>query len=236
MSSLPIYIKIQNELKKEIDDGFLKNGDLVPSENELKDKYGVSRMTVRQALNNLVNDGYLYRHKGKGTFVSQRKIEKNIHGVRSFTEEMAETNRKVSSKILKFEKIIAPAAISDKLFLSKKEEVYQIERVRFGDDTPVLYEQLYIPVKLFKTIDENDLKSSFYEYVEKQMGFQISHCLQSIEAIATPKEIYEILEIDQTVPTLLIVRNTFLSNGRPFEYVKSFYRSDQYKFVQHAIK
>lgn len=236
MSNVPIYIKIQNDLKKELDDGILKNGDLVPSENELKDKYNVTRMTVRQALNNLCNEGYLYRHKGKGTFVSHRKIEKNIHGVRSFTEEMEALNKKISSRVLKFEKIIVPAPIAEKLFLTKKDEVYHIERIRFGDDTPVLYEQLYIPVKMFKSIDESDLKNSFYEYVEKQMGFQISHCIQSIEAISTPTEILDLLEISPNVPTLLIVRNTFLSNGRPFEYVKSYYRSDQYKFVQHAIK
>ncbi|WP_025724510.1 GntR family transcriptional regulator [Acholeplasma granularum] len=234
--SEPIYMIIQNDIKKDINDGVFQIGDLVPSENELKDKYNVSRMTVRQALNNLVNEGYLYRHKGKGTFISERKIEKNIHGVRSFTEEMAAMNRKVSNKILKFEKILVPNTIADKLFLSKKDEVYHIERVRYGDETPVLYEQLYIPVKLFKTIEESDLKHSFYEYVEKQMGFQISHCLQSIEAIKTPEEIHNILAVKENDPTLLIVRNTFLSNGRPFEYVKSFYRGDQYKFVQHAIK
>ena len=103
-----------------MDDGILKNGDLVPSENELKDKYNVTRMTVRQALNNLCNEGYLYRHKGKGTFVSHRKIEKNIHGVRSFTEEMEALNKKISSRVLKFEKIIVPAPIAEKLFFNKE--------------------------------------------------------------------------------------------------------------------
>lgn len=232
----PIYKRIQNDIKNEIEEGILQSGDLVPSENELKEKYNVSRMTVRQALNNLVNEGYLYRHKGKGTFISQRKIEKNIHGVRSFTQEMAATNRKVSNKILKFEKIICPALIAEKLFLTKKEEVFHIERVRYGNEIPVLFEQLYIPVKIFKTIEESDMKNSFYEYVENQLGLQISHCLQSIEAITAPDEINNILKVKENSPTLLIERNTFLSNGRPFEYVKSYYRGDQYKFVQHAIK
>ncbi|VEU82188.1 GntR family transcriptional regulator [Acholeplasma hippikon] len=232
----PIYITIQNDIKREIENGTLQSGDLVPSENELKEKYNVSRMTARQALNNLVNDGYLYRHKGKGTFISKRKIEKNIHGVRSFTQEMAAMNRKVSSKILKFEKVASPEKVAEKLFLAKKEEVFLIERVRYGDDTPVLFEQLYIPVKLFKSITEEDLKSSFYHYVETKMNLQISHCIQSIEAIEIPKELTEYLMVKEHTPTLLIERNTFLTNGRPFEYVKSYYRGDQYKFVQHAIK
>ncbi|CCV65427.1 Transcriptional regulator [Paracholeplasma brassicae] len=234
--AIPIYKVIENDLKKDINEGVLQTGDLVPSENELKEKYNVSRMTVRQAFNNLVNDGYLYRHKGKGTFISSRKIEKNIHGVRSFTEEMAATNRKVSNQILTFEKMVAPIEIAEKLFLSKKDEVYHIERVRYGNDIPVLFEQLYIPTKLFKTIEEKDLKGSFYEYIEKELGYQISHCIQSIEAVTTSQVVSHALNVKPNDPALLIVRNTFLSNGRPFEYVKSYYRADQYKFVQHAVK
>ena len=91
----PIYQKIESDIKTKIDKNELKSGDLVPSENQLTKLYDVSRMTVRQALNNLVTDGYLYKHKGKGTFVSQRKIEKNIHGVRGFTEEMEDVGRVV---------------------------------------------------------------------------------------------------------------------------------------------
>lgn len=232
----PIYKVIENDIKLKINQGELKSGDLVPSENELKDQYNVSRMTVRQALNNLVNDGYLFRHKGKGTFISQRKIEKNIHGVRSFTEEMAATGRKVSNKILSFERVEATADIAEKLFLSKGDEVIHIERVRYGNDIPVLFEQLYIPGNLFKTIVKENLQGSFYKYMETELGMQISYCIQSIEAISADSKVSVALEVNKNVPTLLIVRNTFLSNGRPFEYVKSYYRADQYKFVQHAIK
>ena len=232
----PIYKVIENDIKLKINQGELKSGDLVPSENELKDQYNVSRMTVRQALNNLVNDGYLFRHKGKGTFISQRKIEKNIHGVRSFTEEMAATGRKVSNKILSFERIQASPDIADKLFLNEGDEVIHVERVRYGNDIPVLFEQLYIPGNLFKTIAKENLQGSFYQYLEHELGMQISYCIQSIEAISADSKVSVALEVNKNVPTLLIVRNTFLSNGRPFEYVKSFYRADQYKFVQHAIK
>ena len=223
----PIYKVIESDIKTKINQGELKSGDLVPSENELKDQYNVSRMTVRQALNNLVNEGYLYRHKGKGTFISQRKIEKNIHGVRSFTEEMAATGRKVSNKIISFEYIEASQEIADKLFLNEKDEVIFIERVRYGND---------IPAKLFKTITKENLTGSFYQYMEHELGMQISHCIQSIEAISADSKVSIALEVNKNVPTLLIVRNTFLSNGRPFEYVRSYYRADQYKFVQHAIK
>ena len=232
---LPIYKKIENDVKAKIQDGTYTGGDLLPSENELKDQYNVSRMTVIQALTNLVNDGYLYRHKGKGTFVSHNKFEKSIHGVRSFTQEMESIGKKVSNKILHFKRIEAPKEIAEKLFLEEGDEIINVERVRYGDDIPVLYEQLYIPANLFKTITEADLKGSFYEYIEKRLGMNISYCLQSIEDSADTK-VSSTLNVSKNAPTLLIVRNTFLSNGRPFEFVKSYYRADRYKFVQHAIK
>ena len=233
---LPIYKKIENDIKEKIQDGTFKSGDLLPSENELKDQYNVSRMTVRQALTNLVNDGYLYRHKGKGTFISYHKIEKSMHGVRSFTEEMESIGRKVSSRVLLFKRIAAPKEIAGKLFLEENDEVIHVERVRYGDDVPVLYEQLFIPANLFKTISDDKLNGSLYEYIEKELMMSIAYCKQSIEAISADTKVSSTLKVSKNAPTLLIVRNTFLSNGRPFEFVKSYYRADSYKFVQHAVR
>lgn len=232
----PIYQIIENDIKEKIINEELVTGDLIPSEHQLKDQYNVSRMTVRQALNNLVNDGYLYKHKGKGTFVAKRKIEKNIHGVRSFTEEMESDGRKVRSQVLKFEEVEPTEELREKLFLEEDEKAIYIERVRYGDEVPVLYEELYIPSNLFKGLTKEDMESSLYKFVEKNMNLKISHCFQSIEAKNGSKEINEALKINKDVPILKIVRNTFLSNGRPFEYVVGNYRSDQYRFVQYSFK
>lgn len=234
--SIPIYLVIENDIKEKINNGGLKEGDLIPSENELKETYNVSRMTVRQALNNLVNEGLLYRHQGKGTFVSTVKIEKSIQGIRSFTEEMEATNRKVSSKIVSFKEINATKKIAEKLFLKEGEIVYNIERIRYGNEIPVLYEILHIPKNIFPSITKEVFEGSFYEYLENELNLKISHCKQSIEARRPSKELTKTLEITGNEPILYIERDTFLSNGRPFELVKSFYRSDQYKFVQMSIK
>src|SRR5690554_5525064 len=158
---IPIYQVIENDIKDQILKGKLKSGDIIPSENQLKEQYNVSRMTVRQALNNLVNEGYLFRHKGKGTFVSGRKIEKNIQGVRSFTEEMHAEGRVVKNKIIRFEIIDPTQAIKDKLFLDDQSKVIAVERIRYGDNIPVLHEELYIPFDMFKDLKEKDLNGSF---------------------------------------------------------------------------
>ncbi|VEU79793.1 GntR family transcriptional regulator [Haploplasma axanthum] len=233
---LPIYQIIENDIKEQIKNHKIKSGDPIPSENQLKDMYNVSRMTVRQALNNLVNDGYLYKHKGKGTFVSKRKIEKNIHGVRSFTEEMKAMGRVVKNEVIKFDEIEPTNEIREKLFLNENEKVIHIERVRYGDDIPVLHEELYIPHDIFKDLTIEDMSESFYQYVEGTKGYKISHCVQSIEARTPDKNISNALKISKNDPVLNIVRHTFLGNGRPFEYVISTYRSDQYRFVQYAVK
>lgn len=237
MVQKPIYQIIENDIKIKIQQKKLKAGDLIPSENQLKDQYNVSRMTVRQALNNLVTDGYLYKHKGKGTFVSQIKIEKNIQGLRGFTDEMESLGRVVRNEVVGFEIIDPTDDIKDKLFLTNEDDkVIYIERIRYGDDIPVLHEELYLPHYLFKELKEENLYNSFYTYLENDRGLKISHCIQAIEAQMPTKVITDSLQTTRTMPILRITRNTFLSNGRPFEYVISSYRSDQYRFVQYAVK
>lgn len=233
---IPIYQKIEKDIKIKINSKELQSGEMIPSENELKDFYNVSRMTVRHALNNLVNDGYLYRHKGKGTFVSSGKIEKNIHGVRGFTEEMTAIGKVVTNKIISFEVIQTNDFLREKLFLEGTDSVYHVERIRYADDIPVLHEDLYIPTNIFQDLTQEDFLVSFYNYVENKKFLKISHSIQSIEAKLSSKILQNSLDVEPNSPILSITRNTFLTNGRPFEYVVSNYRSDQYRFVQHAVK
>lgn len=233
---IPVYQVIEQDIKEKIQSGLLKHGDMIHSENELKEIYSVSRMTVRQALNNLVNEGYLYRHKGKGTFVNNSKIEKSIQGLVGFTEEMRQMNRKVSNRLISFEIIKADKEISEKLFLEEGDDVYMIERVRYGDKIPVLFEKLYLPKRVFKEIDASIMSSSFYQYIEGQLNYKISYCIQSVEAKSSDQRVSDYLEIPKSSPVLYLTRNTFLDRGFPFEYVKSYYRADQYRFIQHAAR
>lgn len=232
----PVYQVIENDIKDKIQKGELKHGDMIHSENELKDMYFVSRMTVRQALNNLVNEGYLYRHKGKGTFVNNIKIEKKMQGLIGFTEEMRRMNKRVRSKIITFDTMKADDEIASKLFLKSGDDVYSIERIRYGDDIPVLFERLYIPVSIFKDMDQKIMESSFYEYIENQLNIKISYCIQTLEAKSSNPRVSEMLEIQKSSPVLFMTRNTFLDRGFPFEYVKAYYRADQYRFIQHSVR
>ena len=178
-NGLSMYQIIEQDIKYRIEEGILRNGDMIESENVLKEMYNVSRMTVRQALNNLVRDGYLYRHKGKGTFVNCDKLEKKIYGLVGFSEEMRRLNRVPSSKVISFELITPDDKLKDKLALTTNEQVYFIRRVRYGDNMPVLLEHMYIPSSLFKDLNEHVFESSFYDYVEKKCNYRISYCTQN---------------------------------------------------------
>ncbi|MGG3660804.1 GntR family transcriptional regulator [Bacillus gobiensis] len=230
-SPVPIYHQIEEQLKAMIDKGELQPDTLLPSEREYSETFGISRMTVRQALSNLVSQGYLYRQKGKGTFVSKQKIKQPLQGLTSFTEDMKSRGRKPSSKLLRFEIIKADEHISNQLSRPYGTSVYEIMRIRLADDIPMALETMYIPIDLLKGLTEADLNASLYEYVEKHLDSLIGHARKELEAgIANAFEASH-LDISKGTPVLLMKRISFLQNGTPFEYVKSVYRGDRYSFI-----
>ncbi len=231
----PVYKLIEETIKKRIENGTLKNGDMIESENELTEVYNVSRMTVRLALNNLVNEGYLYKHKGKGTFVNYTKLEKRLDNITGFTEQMNQSDMTASSKILSIEVIKATELISKKLLIDSEEEVYKVERIRYGDNIPICYEIVYLPKTIFPSVEEKIFAGSFYEYVEKNIA-KITYCTQKIEARQAGENYAKYLEIDAEMPLLYVSVVSNLDNGRPFEYTRCFYRGDQYCLIRRALR
>lgn len=232
----PMYQVIENDIKEAILNGVYQPHQLIPSENELREKYNVARMTIRHALTNLVNDGYLYRHQGKGTYVADLKLEKNILRVRGFTEEIQSLGKKITNKVLRFEEVTVDEKLSEKLFLTPGDKAFYIERVRSGNNIPVLLEKLYLPVRLFKNLKKEVFHSSFYDYIENVLNYRVSHCMQIIEARNANAQVAKHLEINKNDSVLFMTLITYLSDGRPFEYVESYYRADQYRFIQKSFR
>jgi GntR family transcriptional regulator len=231
-SPLPIYYQIEELIKQQITSKDLTSGDCLPSEREYAEKFNISRMTVRQAITNLVNSGYLHRVKGKGTFVAdQSVVEQQLQGVTSFTEEMVARGKNPSSSILKFEKIPANKEIARKLNINEDDLVYEIERLRLADNIPMALESSYHPVNLFKDLTEKIASRSIYRYVEEDLGQKIDYSTQSIEASSTGNRESILLNIKEGSPILLMERIAYLTNEVPLEVVRSRYRADRYKFV-----
>ncbi|MCM3718698.1 GntR family transcriptional regulator [Fictibacillus phosphorivorans] len=229
-SPLPLYYQIEEAIKQKIDKGEWESGSMISSEREFAENYEVSRMTVRQAINNLVNDGYLTRRKGKGTFVSGKKIEQKLLGLTSFTEDMKARGYKPASKLVSFQKIEANHKLAKTLEISQHDVVYEIKRVRLADEIPMAIETTFVPAELIPLNGTHIKEGSLYSQVENA-GFHIDYATQSLEASIAREAESEILEIAKGAPVLLIQRQTFLTTGKPLELVHSVYRGDRYKFM-----
>lgn len=230
-SPLPIYYQLEEAIKEQIEHGEFRQGEMIPSEREFSEKYGISRMTVRQAITNLVNDGLLVRQRGKGTFVANQKIEQSLKGLTSFTEDMKARGMEPGTKLLDFSVIPAPVMIAEMLGLEEGSEVHEIKRIRLADGTPMAYEVMYMPVHLISGITREIVSGSIYKHVEQTLGLQIGKAVQTLEASVVRKTEADYLQIKEGAPVLLIMRKTLLKDGRPLEVVKSVYRADRYKFT-----
>lgn len=237
-SPVPIYFQLEEEIKDRIEKGDLVPGDLIPSEREYAQQHGISRMTVRQAINDLVNDGYLYRQKGKGTFVARKKIEQPLQGLTSFTEDMKKRGMTPSSRLLHFEIVPAPEKIAKKLEIEPNAPVYDIRRVRLADDLPMALETSVISANLVQGLTKEQARGSLYQTIEGKLGKRIDYARQVIESSTARQSESEALGIQEGSPVLLIQRNTFLTDGTPLEVVKSVYRADRYKLMidMHRIQ
>lgn len=228
---MPIYIQIEEALKQSIFLGEYQVGEAIPSERDLSNRFNVSRMTVRQAITNLVSNGMLFREKGRGTFVSTPKLEQPLNGLTSFTEDMRARGMTPSSKIIKFEIQIPPFDVARELMMEEGEKVYFMVRIRNADNKPMAIERTYIPVAVFPDLNAKLLSGSLYRLVEEQYGLTIGNAIQQMEASHVAKEDSKYLLLEPTAVVLIIKRTSFLSDGKPFELVRSAYRADRYKFI-----
>ncbi|MCP3027842.1 GntR family transcriptional regulator [Halobacillus sp. A5] len=235
-SPLPMYYQIEEDLKQRIANQEYKTSDMIPSERELSEAFKVSRMTVRQAITNLVNEGVLYREKGRGTFVAEEKIEQPLQGLTSFTEDMKARGMEASSRLLTFEVMRAPSDISRKLEIGEEAAVYKIQRIRYADQKPMAVETNFLSVDMFPDLSEETVLGSLYSYVEKMKKQTIGKAHQMIEATTADQSLADLLDIPVDSAILSIERHSSLSDGTPFEVVKSSYRADRYKFISDIYR
>jgi GntR family transcriptional regulator len=234
-SPVPIYHQLEEYIKQQIQNGILKEEAVIPSEREYAERFEISRMTVRQAINNLVSEGYLKRQKGRGTFVNKKKVEQELQGMTSFTEDMLSRGMSPSSTLLSFQIIPADKKTASDLRIEEKDFVYKIKRIRLADDAPLALETAYIPVELVPGLTEENSNLSLYQYIEEHLSLSISEATQEIEAAIASSHDAEALGIDIGDPILLIERISYLQNEVPFELVKSTFRADRYRFI-HTMK
>lgn len=235
----PIYKVIERDLRKDILNGTLKQGDMIPSEIELCAKYGVARMTVRHAVDNLLIDGYIYRHKGRGTFVvfNKKEMDQNKQvPFFSFSREMIGGDGKLVNTVINFSIEEPDEIITKKLQLLPIDKVYYVERIRKSENVPLVYERIYLPVNLFPNLNEEAFLHSFHDYVQNDMGFVIRNCECAIEARALASKVAKILHCTENESALYMSSVTYLDNGRAFMYNRQYFLGTHFRFKHNFSK
>jgi len=228
---LPMYHRIENDLKNKIVLGHYKPGDILPSERELIEIYKVSRLTAREAVKRLEIQGLVKKIQGKGTFVSQPQIKKRMGHLYSGGEEILMRFYDIKTKVLALKVIKADSDICKKLEIDEKEPVIYLERLRFASNTPVALIKSYLPGKFvpeMETLDFND--KSLYQCLEENYRLQLHNAHEIIEAVLADREISKLLEIPEKSPLLFIQRTTYLLDRTVIEYETIESRSDIYKY------
>lgn len=231
-SVVPLYYQIQQHLLDQIRAGNLKAGQSVPSEQEISVRMGVSRMTARQALKSLCSLGVAYSQRGKGTFVSRFKFEKNFRQVLSFSEEMCARGSRPRSRVLAFRRIRPDSEVAEALHVASSEPVFLLRRVRLADSASLCVECTHIPVRLCPDLQETfDPVESLYQSLLEHYGIRIDFADEVAEAsLASPEEA-RLLRIRKKAPVFRFTRTAYLHNGEPVEFVRSVYRGDRCKVV-----
>jgi len=230
-SVVPIYFQLKTLIQERITSGEYPIGMCLPSEREYCLEYDISRMTVRQAISDLVNEGLLRRERGKGTYVSQPKIEQGLQALTSFTEDMKQRNMHPGTRLIHMLTCLATGRVAKQLGIEDGESVFEIKRLRLADDEPMAIETAYVPLGNLPDFTEAKVATGSLYEVMRERGIEIAHATQTLEASQAKATEATILNIKNKAPVLLIERTTYAAGGEPIEFVKSVYRGDRYKFA-----
>ena len=206
-------------------------GGALPSERQLSVDLGVSRLTLRAALDELVREGYLVRRRGSGTFVREPKIAQELT-MTSFSEEMRRRGMTPGSRTLSLETTTAGAYLGRCLHVSPSERVVVAKRLRLADGESMAIETLHVPESLVPGLEPKDLdRGSFYELLAERFGITIVGGMQTIEPTVTNEEESEALDVPLHSPAFLFERTTRSESDDIVEFVRSIYRGDRYRLV-----
>jgi GntR family transcriptional regulator len=236
-SPIPLYYQLKEIMRENVHTGVWKPGDLVPSERELSELHGLSRMTARQAITELVNEGLLYRQQGRGTFVSRYKITLQLMRLTGFTQDIQARGQRPSTKVLAAHMLPADDLAAERLGVAPGELVYCLQRLRLADDEPLAIEQSQISFKNCERLLEEDLaQQSLYGVLESRFGLPLVEAEQELEAGLAGSEEARLLNIAVGNAVLFTRRTTYTDRNQPIEYAQSVYRGDKYKFFTRLVR
>jgi GntR family transcriptional regulator len=232
---VPLYHQLGGILKADIESGKWRSGDQLPTESNLAEQFGISKITVRQALEELVELGYIRREQGRGTFVAPRKFAEGPRGLTSFTDEMKRHELVASSRVLSQSIAEADAKVADALGVPVKSEIFVLRRVRLASGEAVTVQTAHLPAAFVPGLKVDD-GASLYDILQRRFHLHPARAREVYFAAAADKQAAKLLGIPAGSPVFTVERVTFLPNEKPFEFVQSVVRGDRYSIVLDLIK
>ncbi|TCB70478.1 GntR family transcriptional regulator [Acinetobacter sp. ANC 4216] len=232
-SQQPLYEKVKERLHSKIQQGEYPPLSQLPSENELSELFNVSRITVRQALHKLSQEGLIFKVHGKGTFVSKPKAYQNITQLQGFAEAMSHTGHQILNEVLSVKFIEAPIKVASKLKVSIRSQVVEIKRVRLLNNEPVSYELTYLPASLGEQLVEKnvDLRSTdIFSAIERDLDLPLGYADLNIDAIKADDELAQLLAVDVNTPILRVERLTHDAQNRPIDYEYLYFSGESFQY------
>lgn len=228
-SKLPLYQQLYAILRRKIVDGDWQPGDMIPTEPELMERYGVSRTTVRQTLDLLVNEDLISRQQGRGTFVEHPTLEQALTRIISFTEDMRRRGIEPGTEVLSASLVPAPQGIAEKLEVEPGEELARLKRLRLADEEPMSIEESYLVHRYCPDVLRDDYASNpLREALETYYGIRLVRAKQVIRAIQASPELARHLSIAPSSALLYIERVSYSQRDIPIEFLRIYYRGDRY--------
>ncbi|MFL1482528.1 GntR family transcriptional regulator [Marinobacter sp. LN3S78] len=229
-SPLPLYVQIRDSLRRQILEGQYQVHEQLPSENAMMKTFGVSRITIRQALRDLHNEGLVFSAQGKGTFVSKPKAVQNVQRLEGFGEAMAAQGYEASARVLSIQQMKAPKAVVAALDLHAGDEVVEVKRVRYLNREPVCVENSYFPMDVGRQMFGLDLSGDIFPMLENLFGLPLGGADIGLDAILADDETQQYLNLRAGEAILRVERLTHNREGRPIDFEYLCYRGDSFKY------
>jgi GntR family transcriptional regulator len=230
-SYVPYYKQLAEVLRKEIDVQQAR-GEMyqLPSENELAERHGLSRATVRHALDELARNGWIYTQKGVGSFAPARRIEQDLTALVSTTEDMRQRGWNLVTQVLGLRCGEASEAAAAALDLPAEAPVFELRRLRIVDDVPLSLQTTYLPAALCPTLEQDDLTGSLYRLLESRYGLRLWTARETLRARSATDPEAAALAIPPASPVMYAERTTYAADGQAVEYLEAVWRGDRYDF------
>lgn len=229
-SMQPLYTQIKDALKQRIIDGDYGPHERLPSESELMKIFGVSRITVRQALRDLHSDGLVFSIQGKGTFVSKPKATQDVQCLQGFGEAMSPKGYETSARVVSVHEGRANQEIAEALNITRSTKIIELKRIRYLNREPISIDSSYFPFEVGQKLLGKDLTQDIFPMLENEFGIMLNHADLLIEATSADTEQAGYLNLETGSPLLKIKRLVHSKSGQPVDFEYILYRGDAFQY------